>query len=396
MSEAVAETNVPTNEADLSAPTEAPRPDFTTATMLNESVTILQDLTACVKERGVSQADVAAVQQVLDDVKETIPDIDTKIGLERYQGMFTPEPSFLNHQVSIESFGEAVMKIITKLIEEGRKLAMQMYAWMKTLYRNLTSVEVKCQNLEGKILEIRKMYQFLDPQFRWDDRADAKAIAEAILQDPKLDRTFLQRAAFGEQEDWRTYEAAVTTVAQLVEQLEAKMGKSAALAEQGIADTAIFDNIIRNLGYAEETVQGFLQVNPAPRYHVLANPTFYANAPVYEPPSNNLDLEIIADAYKACDGHLAKLKKAKFERDRDAEDVQLLVVNLIKAMNILDQVIAVLAEMPKAQMKMLACHYNFFVKMISASQKRIIESNLSPEARSEQLKFLDAVVKAAR
>ena len=180
--------------------------------------------------------------------------------------------------------------------------------------------------------------------------------------------------------------------------MESKIHKTLQLAETGVVDTTAYDNLEQTTRDLLDQLRIFTEVSPEPDYFLKKEILqFYVRTPDLRPSLETRSLEDAAAAYAKCSKHLAAFKAIKFENESDVNEVKDMVAKFTRLMGLLDSAIELMAQSEVARLRFVACHYNFYAKMIALSNKAIIESEgLSPEARKEQLEHLKRIEAAAK
>lgn len=377
---------------------ETPIPELNTFDSVAGSIDMLNQIVATVRDKGICTADVEAVQQIIDDVKEAIPEIEVNVSLETFSGVCTANRSLMNQKASVESFVGTVKKIIAQLIDIAIKLFKDGSAWLKTVAKNIDTTKDRTESIWYKVLEIRKMYKFLDAPYQFQNLPQVAEVAKSVLEDPKLPRNKLQLSFFYHPELHKEFLRYTTLTYGNCGTMEAKLRRTLELAETGVVDTTAYDNLEVTTRDLIERLQEFVEISPDPKFFMEpATYEFWKRIPDIRPSFETESLAKASEAYAKCSKHMTAFRAIKFEYESDVNDVKDMVTKFTRMMGMLDTAIDMMAQSEVARLRFVACQYNFYVKMISLSNKAIIENvNLSPDVRKEQLEHLKRLEAAAK
>jgi len=158
----------------------------------------IADLHRTISVEGVSKADVQALRAIQARMQPFVR-LPTKIALEAYEGMFTPNRSMINQTVSQEAalaeFGKTLKEwffifvdFIIRVADWGRRV------WNSedAIRGRLKMMDMNLQSMYNQLNELIKY----NAQFGRDAEPDLIAISKLVLSDPKLTRSDAMLMAF--------------------------------------------------------------------------------------------------------------------------------------------------------------------------------------------------------
>jgi hypothetical protein len=388
-------TGVPVNENDVAAG-PALQPNVELATQVIDAVELLEDMVDTVRQEGISKADVEAVAQIVGSLKDVLPDLATTTGLEAYHGLFTPQRSFLNHQIAQESFVGKVKEIIRKLIDLGIKLYKDGVRWLKELVSGRKAVQEKTETVRGKVLEMVKLFKLLPLIYQPQTLAESLEVANLVMLSDKLPQNVFQKAAFGCLDCNARITNTGRSMETIMQRFEARFKIVLGEAKHGQINPDTFAHIEEGLGQAVVQVREFLTVDPEPGYFTQkVDNQFWMFTPQFDTKAR-VNVEGIVLVYEQAVKFLEELKRLPFESEQDVSNVKQLITRVTAILGVADEIIQGYVEMERAQLRYVVCYYNFYAQMSNVIHKLVISSAMSPDDRAAVVKTLEAITKAAR
>lgn len=158
----------------------------------------LVDLHRTIATEGVSKADVQALRAIQSRM-EPYARLPTKVALEAYEGLFTPNRTMINQTISQEAALEEIGKTLKEWFFIFVDFIIRVADWCRKVWNSediirgrLKLMDMYLQSMCNQVMELVKY----DQTFGRDAYPDLWSLADTILDDPKLTRSETMLVAF--------------------------------------------------------------------------------------------------------------------------------------------------------------------------------------------------------
>lgn len=390
---------------DAETAIEDPESAITLMQSACENLNYLTDLYQCVKEEGVSKADVEDVLNIQEQYRDENGQLPVTSSLESYIGMFTAQRSTLNKKVSLEGIGTNILNTIRKWIDYLVDLVAKVIRWFKGYQHRDSHIQAKITTFKVKLKLIKVSYDSaIDANHRSDrDLTEQfKAISEQLLKDPSLPKTPVTRMFLGAIDQEKPFKYLSAAINEGVSQtrhvfdiLEQNI-KYEAESKQPGTYTATQVNI-NKLTFALENIRKFNAVSDNPDYLVDEIPWDF-----YKHLDKTLKLELpkyenIYVLYGDLADRLRNLKRinGQIEDEQRVEEIREIINVLTQAIKDLNELVQQCAEIRDAAFKAYATQFNYYVKAAKVIQQDYRSHVVGDIARKTYERFEQSLKDAA-
>ncbi|HFH4533049.1 TPA: hypothetical protein ACGJ7A_005740 [Pseudomonas aeruginosa] len=169
-----------------------------------EAIHQLSDIYAITKLEGVSKPDVDGIRALVKRMSTEGFEAPKKAvaSLEQYASMFTPTRSTLNVTISQEAVMATIINTLKTWFEKLMELFAKLMRWISDFKKRDVVVATRYGKIVRAVDQARTLFQELLVKNRLGNRKDAllekfDAIAQSIIDDPKILASRVYAAAFG-------------------------------------------------------------------------------------------------------------------------------------------------------------------------------------------------------
>lgn len=163
-----------------------------------ECLNSLTDLYRTIQTEGVSKADVSALRAIQSRM-QPYARLPTKVALEAYEGMFTPNRSMINQTVSMEVTLAEIGKTIKEWFFIFVDFIIKVADWCRKVWNSEDAIRGRLKVLDTQMLFMYNQMMELakySESFGHRPLDDMDKLAETVLKDPKLTRSKSMLVAF--------------------------------------------------------------------------------------------------------------------------------------------------------------------------------------------------------
>lgn len=372
---------------------EYPQELTETIAHLQTSLEWLQDLRTTIQQEGVSRDDIQAVQAIRTSLEARGLVLGPVPALEQYgPNGYTPERSFVNLQLGVESIGATIVEVIKTMIAKLVEFVQGLIRWARKHFRSEKRMQDRLTHL-NKIYneavkgnqELLRKYVDIDNAFR----QELKALAAETLNHRLLKRSKLQLGCLGDP----VYMAEVELSANVAMEIAADLSAfSKALAEALTTDVDVINidgdiaETARETEKLHATLEDLKAILPefsaatrslGPEIFEQPVPTYLATVTPYEK---------VLEAYLAMERHLKTIRK--YSVTVAEEDTLVRVIsNLTKVTSHLGHIADTLQEANRMKQASLQVHYHYQ----SVKMTRLVERGLAQNLNERKEAALRAI-----
>lgn len=357
-----------------------------------EVIEQLVDMSVTAQEEGISSHDIDALCQVQQRLLDNGLAVPPTPALEMYRGLFTPERSFVNKKVSIESIASVIIGTIKAWLKKLVEFVTDGYRWVQSLKHKHATLTAKLDKVREVVLRVREIYHNmcrLNAGSSYDLAKYNKEKGEAVLVQAGLAPNMLTLYGFGNKTAAaRIADIQLSTlkacgnlslrIAELCTALDSMAPQSPEL-ETGLAD------VLRQ-------VNGMTEVSSNPDYLIKALPEDYYDDHLAIARVSVLDYDPIVKVYGALVSELRKVQNVKLGENRnDSETIRALIDNMTKALNDINVVIDFLNAAALSQVAGLKVYYKYYGEAIQMVDQEFRRHEVTDDTRKAFNKLADEV-----
>lgn len=158
------------------------------------------DLYHTISIEGVSADDIKALRNIRNRMAPYMS-LPTKVALEEYEGMFTPNRTMINQVVSQEATLAEIGTTLKEWFFKFVDFVIKVVDWCRLVWNSESIIRLRLRAIDSNI---QSMYNAMDDAFKRnaangrDLSPELNKIASLVLSDPKLTRSPSMIISFGE------------------------------------------------------------------------------------------------------------------------------------------------------------------------------------------------------
>ncbi|ABY62978.1 virion structural protein [Pseudomonas phage 201phi2-1] len=163
-----------------------------------ECLRTLSDLHRTIAVEGVSKDDVSALRAIQARMQPYIR-LPSKVALEAYEGLFTPNRTMINQTISQEAtlaeFGKTLKEWFFIFVD----FIIRVSDWCRRVWNSEDAIRLRLKNMDSNLQSMYNQVNELikyNAKFGRDAEPDLLKISELVLADPKLTRSNAMLIAF--------------------------------------------------------------------------------------------------------------------------------------------------------------------------------------------------------
>ncbi len=164
-----------------------------------ECMKAMVDLYHTISVEGVSAADIKALRNIQARMAPIVT-LPTKVALEDYEGMFTPNRTMINQVVSQEATLAEIGNTLKEWFFKAVDFVIKVVDWCRIAWNSETAIKIRLKiidhNLQSMASSFEDVMKRNDQMGRKLD-AEVNEIAKLVLMDPQLPRSKGMVFAFG-------------------------------------------------------------------------------------------------------------------------------------------------------------------------------------------------------
>lgn len=333
-------------------------------TVTVECLKATRDLYHTIAKEGVSASDIKALRNIRERMSPfmTLP---TKVALEEYEGMFTPNRSMINQVVSQEATLGEIGTTLKEWFFKFLDFVIKVVDWCRTVWNSEEAIRLRLKALDTNL---QSMYNAFDDCLVRNKLAGVDmlpqltAISKLVLSDPKLTRSQSMLVAFGvkgkdqdiiygDKDIDYTFNLLMKDVASLKNHVE--QNKPMAIGVDFASDIHVTADTMEQMLVAEDEKDFFLD-NLGTEFWM--HPKRLVGRPIYAPSHNIQQVQRLAKEFRTIK------RNVNFDQLKEIDILVQTVENISGCVQGLERVITFKQKLYADYYKASATMANFYIR----------------------------------
>lgn len=328
----------------------------------------LVDLHRTISVEGVSKADVQALRAIQTRM-QPYTRLPTKVALEAYEGMFTPNRTMINQTVSQEAALAEIGKTLKEWFFIFVDFIIRVADWCRKVWNSedlirarLKMMDMYIQPMCNSLMEMVKYNKTLGR----DSYDDLMALADTILEDPKLVRSESMLQAFNVSRGNSTPGTAIKNIDRSTDQCFDRLMKEVSALKTHIEqnrpmsigvsfdmELGINAGLLQQMTEAMDDVEFFKQ---KVRRDFWTEPKRLVTRPIFAPSHNIEQVQRLVKEIRSIK------RNANFDALKDVDVLVTTVETLSESVKHLEEIIKFKQQLYADYYKASATYANFYIR----------------------------------